>query len=515
MASRVSLPQVQDDNPQLSELFKNFASIAGTNEGDLVNFTFEYRVDNGDANIFIKKIPGYSALGDDKGSYGALGNGIYTNSSSTQELFVVFNGAANSDIYKLVSGAWTAQSRSLTKDVDGYFVQYKTTLYYTNGTDAIQKYNGSSWSSLAVGSPYSGATTVAKYVIEYENMLILARTSTNKNRLWISEVGTPETATTTFDFPTEITGVHKLGTFFVVTTTYETYIMSGASPSTMVRRRKLDSIGCVSNRSMAEVSSDTGIKELYFVASDNSVRAFNGETSRRVGYNDLQNWFPSINRGQLSSTAGIFYKGVYYLAVPYSSSTYNNKIYTIDPRFERWVRLDNFQAQCLSTYIDSGVEYLWFGEASTDSVTYKFPSGYTTQKPSASTAITMNYITSNLDSGAPFLIKRYKKLYAQLKSIGDANFQIQVNVDELGYSGLQFGTDLSAHINMAGNNPLWGTAVWGSFTWGSSTYVPSPDNRGIIADKGKIVKYKIVDSQTIGLSEIYYFQHFYIPKKVR
>lgn len=515
MPSKVALPQVQDDNPQMSELFKDFSEIGGTEEGDLCNFTFELRIDSGKQNVFMKKIAGYAAIGNDTGSYGTLAGGKYFTTTGVLKQFVVFDGAANSDIYENVSGTWTAAGRSLTKNIDGYFLQFGSTLYYTNGTDAIQKYDGSSWSSLAVGSPYSGVNTVAKYILEFNNMLILARTSTLKNRLWISEVGTPETATTTFDFPTEITGIAKLGSFFVVCTSTETYVMNATAPSNATRARKLSTVGCVSHRSMKEVDLGDGRKELWFVASDNSVRGFNGETSRRIGYDDLRSWFPQLNRGALSLCAATFYKGQYYLAVPYSSSTYNNKIYALDPRFNRWVRMDNFQAQFLDKYTESGIEYLWFGEASLDGRVWTYPSGFTTQKPSASTAITFNYVTTTLDSGSPFLVKRYKKLYVQLKAIGAATFQIQSNIDELGYSALRFGTNLSSYISLSANNPLWGTAIWGVFTWGGTNLVPTPDNRGLMTSKGKIIKYKFTDSQSIGQSEVYYFQHFYIPKKIR
>ena len=514
MPRKQQLPQIADENPQLSELFNDFSTIAGTETGDLLNFTFELRRDGGKPNVYIKKIAGYAAIGNDAGSYGTLAGGIYNTTSGTIKRFVVFDGASNSDIYEDVSGTWTTATRSLTAAVDGYFEQYKTVLYYTNGTDAIQKYDGSSWSSLAAGEPYSGASAVAKYIIEYNNMLILARTANNKNRLWISNAGSPEVATTTFDFPSEITGLKRLGSFYVVTTENLTYIMSGVSPDTMTRYKKLNNIGCVSNRSMVEVEIGGG-KELWFVASDASIRAFNGETSRRIGYEDVQNWFPNLNMGNISKCAGVFYKGIYHLAVPYSSSTYNNKIFTCDPRFNRWVRYDNFQAQFLSTYSDSGTVYMWFGEASTDGRVWKYPSGFTTQKPSSSTAITKQFITTNLDGGAPFLIKKFKKMYAQLKAIGAANYQVQANIDELGYAGLRFGNNQSAYISMAANNPLWGTAIWGAFTWGGANLVPTPDNRGVIVGRGKLVKYKFTDSQTIGQSELYYFQHFYIPKKVR
>jgi hypothetical protein len=514
MPIRRSLPAIQDDNPQVSALFKDFASIASTKAGDLRNFTFEVRTDNGAPNVYLRKINGYATVGNDAGAYETLAGGMYDN-AGTLEQYVVFNGAANSDIYRNESGTWTAKSRSLTKDVDGYFLQYKTTLYYTNGTDAIQKFDGTTWSSLAAGIPYSGANNVAKYFIEYKNMLILARPSSAKNRLYISPVGSPEAATVTFDFPSEITGLSKLGSFYVVQTQTKTYVMSGNSPETMQRYEKLDNIGCLSNRSIAEVTLTGNTKELWFVANDGSVRAFNGETSRRVGWEYLMQTWENVNLGQISKAAGIFYDGKYLLSVPYGSATYNDKILCCDPRFERWVWWDNFQAQFLSQYISSGDNFLWFGEASPDSRVWRYPSGFTTQKPSAATAINKIYATANIDSGEPFLIKKFKKLYAQLLAIGSVNYLVESNIDETGWQGLRFGTSGSTYINLAGDNPLWGSVVWGAFTWGGSAYAPSPDNRGLIVGKGKIVRYRFSDNQSTGITELYYFQHFFIPIKVK
>jgi hypothetical protein len=302
----------------------------------------------------------------------------------------------------------------------------------------------------------------------------------------------------------------------VVTTADRIYVMVGQSPTSMVRYEKSTKYGCLATRSLKVIDTPRG-REVWFVANDNCVRAFNGETTRRVGYDYLMNTWANVSKGSISVCAAVVYDNAYWLAVPYSSSTYNNKVLVCDPRFESevWIRLENWNAKFLDSYNNSGTEVIWFGEASDDSVAWTFPSGYTTQKPSSSTAIAMRFTTCNLDEGQPYLIKKFKKLYLQIKAIGAANLLIERNIDEYGWSGLRFGSAASAYVDMSGNNPLWGSVIWAAFTWGGSNYVPSPDNRGLITGKGKLIKYRYSDSQVVGQTEIYNMQHFYIPKKVK
>lgn len=521
MPNRQSIPFLPPSNPTIGELFQDLAAIASNADGDLVNCLFEIRKDGDKSNVFVQKIPGYVSYGNDVGSKASLGSGHYYKNDGTKKRFVTFDGASNSDIYEDISGTLTAASRSLTAAKRGFFCQYKDYLYYTNRTDAIQRYDGSSWSSLAAGTPFSGASNIAKIIVEYKNMLILANSANNPNRLWVSDVNAPETvgASNYWDFTDgEITGVGVLGSLLVVFTRTTVSVMSGDSPSSMVRTTnpKVTRFGCLSHASIQEVSHVVGgvqIKELYYVSND-TVRAFNGESDRRVGYDYLKNQWSNVNAGQYELCNAAVYKGRYHLAVPWSSSTYCNKVLVCDPRFyEVWTRQDNINAQNLDVFEKSGSEVLWWGEASADSVVYEYPSGYTTQKPSTSTAISMTYATQNIDSGNPFLIKKFKKYYTQVKAIGNANILIERNIDETGWSTMQFNG--ASYLNMTGNNPLWGTAIWGAFTWGGSIYVPYPYNRGIINGKGKIIKYRVTDSQTVGITEIYYFQHFYIPKKVK
>lgn len=516
MPIRGSLPVLPDDNPQVSILLKNLADSAGNEDGDLQDFLFERKIDGEQENVFIKKIAGYAALGDDAGNYETLGGGHYYSTSGTKERFTVFNGGANSDIYKLVTATWTAQSRSLTKDVTAEFCQFDNSLYVTNQTDAVQKYNGSAWSTLATGTPLSGSNNIAKYLVEYRKMLIAANTVNNPQRLYVSDVGTPETfgASNYWDFPGAITGVAVLGTMLVVFTKNTTSVMQGYSPSTLVTTSnpKVVRYGCLSHRTIKEAETTVG-KCLIFLSND-TVRAFNGEQVFRVGYDYLANQWSNINNAQYSKACAAVYDNRYWLSVPWAASTTNNKVLCYDLRYDRWVRINNWQASYFDVY-DNGTEVLNFGESSADSRVWQYPSGYTTQKPSASTAITERYTTKNIDGNAPNLIKKFKKLYLQIKAIGSTTLLVESNVDEYGYQGLRFGSAGTSTTDLTPVGPLWGTAIWGAFTWGTTTLVRTPNNRGILSNRGKLIKIKITDSQTTGQSEVYFMELFYIPKKVR
>lgn len=506
-----NLPSIGNTQQQ-SELFYNFASIAGSEAEDLKNFLFKIRKDGERDNIYIRKRDGDVALGDDKGSQPSLGGASYYNSSGSSKRFIAFDGSVNADIYELVGSTWTAASRSLTKNLPVFFDQFKDNLYAANGSNAVQKYNGSTWSSLAGGTPMSGAGNCATYCVVYNNMMIYAKSTNNPNRLWVSDANDPETvgASNYWDFHGAITGVIVLGTMLVVTTQQRIYVMMGSSPSSMVRYTKSESIGCMAFRSLREVNTPNG-RELWFVANDNSVRAFNGETTRRVGYTTLEKTWESVNKGYLSNAAAGVYDGVYYLALSYGGSTYNNAVLTCDPRFEVWVLNTNWNAAFFRTYNSSGTITLWWGESNTDSVAYEYPSGATTH----GTAIDFRYTTRNLDGGYPFLTKLFKKMRIRIKAIGDADFLTERNVDEKGWGSGQWGSDLAAYINLTGNNPLYGTAIYGTATYGTDTYIGLPENRGKIRGKGELAKYRFSDSNTVDQTEIYTMQHFFIPTRVR
>ena len=83
-------------------------------------------------------------------NYGIIGGiDFYRDDESTHTHVVACNGASNADIYIDVTGTWTAQSQSLTKDTRVRFAYEPTldTLFACNFSDATRSYNGTSWST--------------------------------------------------------------------------------------------------------------------------------------------------------------------------------------------------------------------------------------------------------------------------------------------------------------------------------------------------------------------------------
>ena len=69
--------------------------------------------------------------------------------NGTREHFVAINGSSNAGIYKNITGTWTSQSQSLTKDNNvrmAYFPPLLTT-FAVNYADATRSYSAGSWST--------------------------------------------------------------------------------------------------------------------------------------------------------------------------------------------------------------------------------------------------------------------------------------------------------------------------------------------------------------------------------
>ena len=100
-----------------------------------------------------------------------LGGVDFQRAAGTHEHYIAVDGASNADIFKNVTGTWTAQSQSLTKNnkVRFDYSPALDTLFACNYADATRSYNGSSWST---------ATNVtsapkAKFIINFGQRIYL------------------------------------------------------------------------------------------------------------------------------------------------------------------------------------------------------------------------------------------------------------------------------------------------------------------------------------------------------
>jgi hypothetical protein len=94
-----------------------------------------------------------------------LGGIDFQRADGTHEHFVAVDGASNAGIFKDVTGTWTTQSQSLTKNNRVRFAYSPAldTLFAVNFADVTRSYNGSAWSTVTNVT----SAPKAKYIIDF------------------------------------------------------------------------------------------------------------------------------------------------------------------------------------------------------------------------------------------------------------------------------------------------------------------------------------------------------------
>ena len=85
--------------------------------------------------------------------------------------------------------------------------------------------------------------------------------------------------------------------------------------------------------------------------------------------------FSDVNASQINKAAAAFFDNKYLLAYASGSSSFNDKIAVLDfdvsipeDKDYKWQVYEGWSAAIFDTFIESSVEYLYFGEASADSI---------------------------------------------------------------------------------------------------------------------------------------------------
>lgn len=265
-----------------------------------------------------------------------------------EDLYVICFGVDKA--YQYTAGAWSAISGAspvFTGAEDDMFFSttFDDLLIVTNGKDAIQKWNGTTWANLG-GSPPSAA----RYMIPFYSRLILLYTTESAtdypHRIRWSIVGDPETWTGTgsgaidvLETQDRITGVARLGDrvfVFKEDSIWELYYVGGTDVF-KVRMISTD-VGCRAGKTVVAVGTS-----LLFVGSNN-VYSFDGATFSEIGSPIYPYMFETLDRTaslyRINRAHAIFdYEaGQYIVAVPTVDNATPNIILKYDLRGKFWTR---------------------------------------------------------------------------------------------------------------------------------------------------------------------------------
>ena len=115
-------------------------------------------------------------------------------SSGTKHLLAVVNGASNSGLYRLASGAWGSESVSGVKDVKHRFLTFLDTVMVLDGTNATSSDDGDAWVTTG-GNLDIGNCPKGDFCIEWRDKIYVAGKSGSEDVVYYS--APPATPTTT------------------------------------------------------------------------------------------------------------------------------------------------------------------------------------------------------------------------------------------------------------------------------------------------------------------------------
>lgn len=328
-----------------------------------------------------------------------LGLFNFINLAGTQEQLCVHD----TSILRYVTGVWTALTGvTMTTNLpaDGCYFSNTNKFYVTNGTDAVVKYTSST-----SGDQTDAAFKKGKYVIAFQDRLLVANVATQENYVWFTDLSVDTfTSTNYFTIPTgAITGlvvapaiksvliftkrsIHRLSNFI-----WDSVSARSQPPTYAIS----ESIGCVSDKTIVEVN---GL--VYFLGQDEhdvaQVYVTDGSSVRPIG-DIIRPDLAALQTTQLSGAAATNDGRFYRLSVGVSSSTANDSEYLHDTTRNIWLPRYDRGYSCYMTSETSGQRLIYAGDPVTGQI-YKLTTTATYDETFNQSLLTGNSADTAVDA---------------------------------------------------------------------------------------------------------------------
>lgn len=373
-------------------------------------------------------------------------------------------------------------------------------IYLLNGntTDGLMKWDGANFGTVA-GAPNG------QFVVTHKNRLYIAGDPNNPSRLYMSDLGSPESfpSLNFIDVNTndgdKITGIAEHLDSLVIFKERSIHVLRGTGPSNYNLLDMHQNHGCISHWSIVQASN------VLFYLSRDGVYEFNGKTIYLVsdpimgsvqGINGQTAW----NQGYLNVACGIDYKNKYWLAIPEGgTNTTNNRVYAYDYIHKIWTRFD-IPVSCFGIFDSTNGHILYSGDPKTGNVYQQDTGGNDNGNP-----INAYLTTKAFDFGSPAHYKSYKGLffYAAQQLSG-----YSINISYIADFG-RFKKTIQMNLGK-GKTSQWGTALWGQSPWGAVPNVASKTSN--VAGQSRYLQFSV---QGNGLDEPFVFYGWVIRHQVK
>lgn len=367
-----------------------------------------------------------------------------------------------------------------------YFATMLNTLIITNMLDPPKKWNGTDAVEELGGTPPH-----AQYIATHRNYVFMARTVSNPNRLYFSEVLNFDNwpALNFIDIsPNDgdwITGLMPYDDYLIIAKNRSMWILVGTGPSDFEVRRIHDGVGCVAPRSLTKMA------QTFVFASSEGL--YMSDLSQEVLLSErLKETWRGLNQRRLNQIAAIYYDHKLRVDVPNGSSTKNNLRIVYDT-IQKALSLEEFtdHASCYTKFTEAGQEILLYGHATEGQVSRADFGTTDNGEP-----ITMYWGTKYFNFGSSAIEKKVRYLYlVVIPAMSDTQLDIYLVVN-----GVQHSTPLSV-------------VVPGDALGVARTLKLDPRKLGI--RKVKSIGYDIIQRSTNGGVKFHELLQEYMIKKIR
>jgi hypothetical protein len=346
---------------------------------------------------------------------GIKGMGSLHTASIHQLIAFKSSGGATVLSHSTDGGAWTnVTTTTFAGNLDIDFCQAAGKLYTGNGSNVMREWTGTAWADTSNGT--------VGYYPTYYNQRLWVVDETNADRLnfsgqyseqlltgggLVNKLGDFADATAgwiSFKFGSgaEITGLRVFKDSLYVFLRDSIYkIAPATAANTFTITQITNSVGCVSNRSIAQVeedlffAGDDGVYALGEVANYVSVRTTNKSAKIKEVFDNMT----STNKQKLTAEYFNFKYHLFYSLF----GTSNDSCIGFDIRYQGWVDWRNMPANDTCVYEDStGDRRLYIGHP-TNSEVYKLYTGATDN----GAAITSTWYSKSFDDEIPDIQKVY------------------------------------------------------------------------------------------------------------
>ena len=348
---------------------------------------------------------GYSQVGVVSSSRTQIWGMTEYHTSSLDYLIKFASNGSNIALGYSTGSTWTFDtSTTFTDQKNLDAVEANSKLYSFNGTDAMNEWNGSSWSPTTDGK-------ILKYGAYYNNRVWGVDPSA-LDTIWFSVTSTADFSSAGSGsitiFPgsgAKITALHVFKDNLYAWLNGSLKAIFKISPASVANTFSVtmitNTIGCVSHRSVAQVEND-----IYFAADDGiyTLGAVQLYTDIRTTNKSIriQPVYDSLSGASKQRVVGKYFNFKYHLFYPLFGGQ-NDSCFVYDIRYQAWQDWRNMSAQDATTYTDStNTSMFYFGHPTTGSV-YQLYNGST----DSGTAIQSSWYSKSFDEGIPDTEKLY------------------------------------------------------------------------------------------------------------